>query len=554
MNLLIEDDFKYFKFKIKEKKDILSNLEKDILKPNINIKQDNEMKNIFEKDLKDLWNSLDDTLENLKLGKKKKYIKYLMIRDPPPKEINNKLKIYLKKVLKLEETTINGIYDDFENLLDIKEKDFDEKCEENNWDFENKEDKYKLKMIIELFKQKDKESNKGQNWEKEINEKVDKNKSEKKYKKRDINSDKDKYLFYNVIEVYEYKTSEKNMTNGLKNPINEFEKICKDFNIKYYNNCNYIDYNEAKKKKLSTFVLWGSKDGLELFFKENCFDKQFNKFMNDTEYCNKAGIYLTININKNIGYFIIWPGEFSYQYNRIDEPSDNMLLTLVRYGFSLSPNPIICLTIDEIQNFDFKGYNIFQGNKTSAFASQKNKIYINENKEKTFKIESKRNLDENLKDKLKNKKITQIKINLNCLLFYEEIEDRVNINEKKENLNNYIRYNSKILLKFDDNFEISAKEFYLLIKNIPFYQQNNKNDEICIEEKLKDFLLIKINNDINDLLEELNNKVLNQKYFEERYRCYCGTNSNQPLYYNPNQKKITFFIINLAIRIKIFLT
>ena len=57
--------------------------------------------------------------------------------------------------------------------------------------------------------------------------------------------------------------------------------------------------------------------------------------------------------------------------------------------------------------------------------------YINENKEKTFKIESKRNLDENLKDKLKKKKFIKVKINLNCLLFCEEIEDKVNVIEKK---------------------------------------------------------------------------------------------------------------------------
>jgi len=32
-----------------------------------------------------LWNSLDDILKILKLGKKKKYIKYLILKDPPPK-------------------------------------------------------------------------------------------------------------------------------------------------------------------------------------------------------------------------------------------------------------------------------------------------------------------------------------------------------------------------------------------------------------------------------------------------------------------------------------
>ena len=31
--------------------------------------------------------------------------------------------------------------------------------------------------------------------------------------------------------------------------------------------------------------------------------------MNDTESENKAGIYLCININRNFGYLIIWPGK-----------------------------------------------------------------------------------------------------------------------------------------------------------------------------------------------------------------------------------------------------
>ncbi len=108
-----------------------------------------------------------------------------------------------------------------------------------------------------------------------------------------------------------------------------------------------------------------------------------------------------------------------------------MLLTLVCYGFSLSSNSIICLTLDKIKNFDFKGYIIFQKNETSVYSSEKNKIIINENNEKIFKINSERTLDENLKDKLKKKKFIKVKNNLNCLLFYEEIEDKVNVIEKK---------------------------------------------------------------------------------------------------------------------------
>ena len=89
-----------------------------------------------------------------------------------------------------------------------------------------------------------------------------------------------------------------------------------------------------------------------------------------------------------------------------------------------------------------------------------------------------------------------------------------------------------------------AKEFYLLIKNIPFYLQNKKDDdnENYIEEKLKDYLTEKINKDINELFQELNNTILNQKFFENRYKCnYCGKKNKQPLYYKENQNEKIFF-------------
>ena len=131
--------------------------------------------------------------------------------------INSK---FIKKVLKLIESTINGIYENFENLLNINEKDFNEKYDEEQ-EFED-EDKFKLTIIVEFFKQKDKENNgiqksindmnniiinkraKNQIDEKEIKEKNDKN-----LINQDIYLDKDIYLFYNVIKIYEYKNSEK---------------------------------------------------------------------------------------------------------------------------------------------------------------------------------------------------------------------------------------------------------------------------------------------------------------------------------------------------------
>ena len=55
-----------------------------------------------------------------------------------------------------------------------------------------------------------------------------------------------------------------------------------------------------------------------------------------------------------LAYIIIWPGKISYKYsniNEINESNKKLLLTLIRYGFSLSSNSILCLSKNEIENF-----------------------------------------------------------------------------------------------------------------------------------------------------------------------------------------------------------
>ena len=123
-------------------------------------------------------------------------------------------------------------------------------------------------------------------------------------------------------------------------------------------------------------MIWGSKLGLIKFLRENNIYKLFAEYMKKNDYLNKAGIYLCINIDKNIGYFIIWPGNFNYKYHRIAEPNDNILLTLIRYGFSISTNSILCFTKSELEKFDFNGYKIFQDNDNSVLLSERRrKVY-----------------------------------------------------------------------------------------------------------------------------------------------------------------------------------
>ena len=60
-------------------------------------------------------------------------------------------------------------------------------------------------------------------------------------------------------------TSQREKAYGLRNPTEDFIKICTNFNIKFENGCSYIDYNDADNLKLSTFMLWGSEKGLKNF-------------------------------------------------------------------------------------------------------------------------------------------------------------------------------------------------------------------------------------------------------------------------------------------------
>ena len=106
--------------------------------------------------------------------------------------------------------------------------------------------------------------------------------------------------------------------------------------------------------------------------------------MKKNDYLEKTGIYLCLNIDKKIVYLIIWPGKFSYHYDKITEPNDNILLTLVCYGFYISSNSILCFTKEELEKFDINGYKIFQDNDNAVLLSESCKIEINKNKEKTF--------------------------------------------------------------------------------------------------------------------------------------------------------------------------
>ena len=254
-------------------------------------------------------------------------------------------------------------------------------------------------------------------------------------------------------------------------------------------------------------MLWGSKESLYAFLEENGIKNTFVMRKNENE--NKAGIYICINITKKIGYIIIWTGKFSYQYSKITETNENMLLTLIRYGFYLSSNSILCLTKEEVEDFKYNGYEIFQDSSTTAFTAETNRIEINENEEKNFKLEEQKNLTESIK-KLKNKKIIKSIINKKNLLFFEEsdnILDTYVLNyfyhcfDKYPLLGaieyNFKKYNNKKKIKLsffiENQYNDIMPELKNYIKELKLLCQNKKKisfediDFSCIDEYQNNF-------------------------------------------------------------------
>ena len=163
LTLLLKNDYKLLEIKTQERNKIMKVIEKDILKLNDNIKQNNTYKYIYEENLNNLWNSLDNFISKLKLGEKLIFIKYILIRDPPPeREKIDDLSKYLKKVFK-EEEFVKSIIESLDDLLTYNVDQLEEICEE--WEFSNI-DILKLRIIIELMK---KNKNKFKNLKKEDN-------------------------------------------------------------------------------------------------------------------------------------------------------------------------------------------------------------------------------------------------------------------------------------------------------------------------------------------------------------------------------------------------
>ena len=320
--LLRKNDYKNLGIKLKDKNKILENTEKNILKMKKNIQNEDLYIKVLNSSMAGPWDYLDVNSNQLKLGEKLKYIKYIFIKNQPPnKENANELFDYLKKYLKVDENIIKQINENIKDILAFNEQQFEEQCQE--LDLTEDDEQFKLKIIIELMKLNE-EKNKSK-FTRETNLQTPNGnlqnfiKVGKKLKLNILNNEEmdlntielinldGEYNIYSMIELYNYETSQEDIASGLINPINEFQKLCKDFNIDFEKDGTYIDYKQAIKIKISTSMLWGTKESLEQFFIENGINNAISYF-NQAETKDKAGIYLCINKETFNALLILWPG------------------------------------------------------------------------------------------------------------------------------------------------------------------------------------------------------------------------------------------------------
>lgn len=257
-------------------------LEKNILKLKEDLKNDKLYIQVNNEDQNDIWNSLEEKLNSLKIGEKLKFIKYLLIRFPPPDmEQEEQFINYMEKVFKKR-----GNSDPFQEIKDNIDE-FKELLSSNVDNIlQEKHEAFKLKIIIELLKKKTNEVDEDLSEVLEDNEEIE-NKEEIIFHE-EFNKDNN-YKIYSVIKEYKYKTSQSQHTYGLLNTIEEFEKLADDFQIRQINQQSWISFKEAFKIKLTSFTLWGSKEGLIKFWKENNIETAITYFEKDEK---ESGVYL----------------------------------------------------------------------------------------------------------------------------------------------------------------------------------------------------------------------------------------------------------------------
>ena len=508
---LIDKDFDYFGIRAK-KKSLIKKLEEikssfpDILLYNEKLyidSKEEEVYNFLKKEIllnekilekfKDInGNKLKDLKENdlinlgLKLGERRKIIYYILSIKPKLenmiiKNISNNSTIeevclFLKQKFNLSEDVVNEFKT---NSIDGEE--FLKMDLESISEFEI--DKETQNEIVNYITSRNLDSSESEE------EQIDK---------------EEKYFQFQLIEIHEYLTSEDEYNKCPFNKIEQFAKLCNFMGVENKENCAYIAFDQANTIKLKVTALWGSKDALFEFFEEKKMYNVIEFFKNKIN--DSSGIYLLIKEDKSFAYILIWPGEMNYFYRKLEEPQKDLLLSLVRMGFSLSDDIIICLSEKQKNEFDFQAISVL--NSEDIFKATEGKIKSIEESDDYFKLGE----DLEIKNDLNfDGKINDFKLNDSSLIFY------ISTNEMEEqNFDNIPSQNLDINLEniiVDSNFELSdinLYNFFRKFNSLKNLLQENENLKIMelLQQKTKQIQEI-----LNNLLKYINKIELKECEF-----------------------------------------
>lgn len=337
--------------------------------------------------------------------------------------------------------------------------------------------------------------------------------------------DEDNFKCFQLIDIEEYLTSDDEYNKCPFNKTEGFIDLCNYFSISNKENCSYIGFDEANSKQLKVSTLWGAKDALLEFFSVKNMKNIYNQFKNNNN--DSGGIYLLINEQKSFAYVVIWPGKMKYFHRRLEEPKKELLLSLVRMGFSLSDNSVICLTEKQEQEFQITNgieskniYEVQEGNLKNR---------ENENDYFQFDDELKINFENNIIGKIKD-----FKLNDSSIFFYistkEKIDslkyenmplDKININVKNVIINKNFNLTDSKLYNFLKHFnclkDLIQEEEYIKIKNLYEKKLN------CVKEKAN-----KLENYIQKIIScipKISCEICLKVKRDSLFACYTGDNS-----------------------------
>ena len=490
--------YKLFKTKLHPKLNEIENSQKDILEFNEIIDEnytEDQVKNFLRTEMKfdaeilkkfnkingKLFKKLSlDNLEEfgLKLGERKKLGKYLeKIKELQisNNSTTNELCHFLKEKFNLSEEILVSFRENEINgksFLDFSENDF--------IDF-NINDKLIIKNIMNYIKNC--KSNTQLEENKEMNEIILNN----LYEVEEESKEEQVFKQYFLIEIIEYITSEEEINKCPNNKLEDFIQLCEDMKIDSEDNCTKINFDQANDIKLKTVTLWGTKEGLFEFFEKKKMYQTID-YLKDEKHKNFSGIILSIKEDRSFAYIIVWPGKMSYNYKQKDEPQKGLLLSLVRIGFSLSDNSVICLSEQQINEFDFEA--IEKLNKLNAYKLTVGEVKFNDNNKEFCKIEDK-NIDIEFDSNELGGDIKDIKVNGSSIFIYIMTESKIIYKTFNKITYKKLDFNHENILISED-FEMDEKDLFIFLKKFK-----------CFSKLLEDKKYIDINEYSNERINEI---------------------------------------------------